>query len=246
MDKLSIWRWAHYVIVGILFTILFMVTIIPHSCFEYVICKIKLISSPIQIFLFVVLSYILGLLIWNFTMYIYPFIEKPIFVLFKTKLIKLRLPGDEHIKMVDHRDLRLAHSRKNIAEYLKTEKDKAKDNRSGPDSRIVEYKDYIFEMIKSNEGCNEYFKKKLPSEWQSCNLLLTIMGIFFYIIILFLLKNIFYMVQGCLNLEKNIPILLILLAFYLISGIALLSRNKLYSRDVAISILLDSKKVKNF
>ena len=108
---------------------------------------------------------------------------------------------------------------------------------------MPDYEHFLLELYRSSESHPQYLGGKIVSSWQSCTLMLSVVGCFMLGTVLSLGRVLVKrLVSGAYAVEHDIWIFLGLAALYLLTGLASLERNRLLVRDVLMSYVLRKQK----
>lgn len=221
MSKLNVWRWAQYTLVGLLLATLIICTLLPGRA-QRLIPKITAEKVlPVTLAIVAFGGYIFGMIAWAMIVALHRVVEWPIFFVFRPLSKSTR----------NHRNYRDMEVKSQAA---KLHKWKADINKNIPD-----YNHFLLELYRSSETHPQYLGGKVVSTWQSCTLMLSVAGCLMLgmvlsfgklLVMLFLYKHDAVVFQLYL-----FPTLVFL---YFLTGLALLSRNRLLVRDVLMSYVL--------
>ena len=225
MGKLDIWRWAQYTLLGLLATSLIIFTIFPDRGQGFVAKITPKEVLPVTLAIVAFGAYIVGMMLWVVTVTLHKVVTWPVFAVFR------KLGGETR----NYRDYRMMELRKQAKVMKEGEADVPND--------IPDYTHFLLELYRSSATHPQHLGGKIISGWQSCTLMLSILGCLMLGAV-FSLGRIVVMLfiswQDALKLDLYVFVGLTVL--YLLAGLASLERNRILVRDVLMSYVLRREK----
>jgi hypothetical protein len=221
MSKLDVWRWAQYTLVGLLLASLIICTLLPDHG-QGLVAKISHKQVlPVTLAIVAFGGYIVGMIAWVVIVALSKVVTWPVFFVFRPLSKSTR----------SYREYRMMELKLQAAELHQWKADISND--------IPDYTHFLLELYRSSEAHPQYLGGKVVSAWQSCTLILSVVGSLMFgmvlsfgrlLVMLFVSEHDAVVFQLCLFLA--------LVFLYFLAGLALLSRNRLLVRDVLMSYVL--------
>jgi hypothetical protein len=225
MEKLDIWRWAQYTIVGLLASFVLVFTVLPDRGQHILAAITSKEAFPLVIAVVAFGGYIVGMLVWVVTVRVRKVVTWPVFHLFR-KLSR----GTS-----SYREYRMAELREQAKALSTTEADVPSD--------MPDYTHFMLELYRSSEAHPQYLGGKIVSAWQSCTLMLSVLGCLFFGAVLCVARMLAEALASRPDaVWRDCGTLLAFAVLYIIAGLALLERNRILVRDVLMSYVLRRQK----
>ena len=222
MDKIKIWRWAPYLMVGFFqIALLAMVLLSPENLTTVNAWAAK--SATNTVLVVAVSAYILGNIVWGFSVSISRVI------LFPAMLLNFRRTS----LSFKYHTLRVKHYQAALEELGV----QCTDVGAAKSRHYSSYKFFSMQMLSVAENGPEYLKAKVTEEWQSCTFFIAIIGAITVAVVLHVLVLFVFdspkMGTGILSHHVDLAVLVVL---YILAGCAFVERNRLLARDVAYGV----------
>lgn len=214
MQKLDLWRWAQYTIVGIFFILsLFFALFFPAVSLT----KHTSQTSPsLMVLIITLIAYLCGLIIWQVSLHFSYYLLYFIFRVFKRKALGTH---SYHVYRLELFKFFISNikSKRKIAGF-------PVDEELGSD--IIDYEHLVLELYHCTESLEGYLKTKLPSSWQSCSMMLALLGAVALGAIVTMVSGPFVsVICGWRYIPLQAAKMIVFIVLYFAIGLSLLQRN---------------------
>ena len=232
MNRLNIWRWAQYTLLGVLVVSLSLFVFLPdrgQSLVEKITPKEVL---PVTLAITAFAGYVIGMIVWAVSVTLRKIVTWPVFFTFR--------PLSKHTR--SYREYRMMIFNLLASEFSEARNKHASDplpRHETIKADIPDYTHFLLEVYRSGEKNTQYLGGKTVSAWQSCTLILSVLGCLLLGALLALGRLLVMLMDpGHTSWSTQLALFLALIGLYLLTGLASLERNRLLVRDVFISYVL--------